>query len=282
MHNVVRLVGLLSLTLILTLGPSTVSSAQPAPHCGATSPPVYVFGFANLKTRLGSAMGDPVSCEYADPNGTGDTLQDTTAGLAFWRKSTNTPTFTDGATHWGLTAGGLITWSGPSIDPPAVATAAPNWTPPPRSKTSGCQTLNGLPDPGCTPGAVDPAVTQANIQQTICASGYTAKVRPPTSYTSPLKVTLMAAYGFADQRPLDYELDHLISLELGGAPRDPANLWPELWTGTTGARQKDVVENFLKAQVCRGALSLAEAQRQIATDWHAVRRAHPLDPALAL
>ncbi|HEY0583349.1 MAG TPA: hypothetical protein VGE94_14285, partial [Chloroflexota bacterium] len=97
MHIVVRLVGLLSLTLILTLGPSAVSSAQPAPHCGASSPPVYVFGFANLKTRLGSAMGDPVSCEYADPNGTGDTLQDTTAGLAFWRKSTNTPTFTDGA-----------------------------------------------------------------------------------------------------------------------------------------------------------------------------------------
>jgi hypothetical protein len=271
----------------VALAPSTSGSAQPAPHCGSIDPPIYVFGFAHLKSLLGATMGDPASCEYADPNGTGDTLQETTSGLAFWRKSTNTPTFTDGNTHWGLTAGGLITWSGASIDPPSVVGASPYWTPPPRSKTSGCAMSNGLPDAGCTPGAVDPTVTQANIHQTICVSGYTATVRPPTSFTNPLKATLMAAYGLSGRVPADFELDHLISLELGGAPRDAANLWPEPWTGASNARQKDTIENFLHDQVCRGATALAEAQRQIATDWHAIIRALPppllaqLDPGAA-
>src|SRR5439155_9159296 len=42
-------------------------------------------------------------------------------GLAFWRKFTNTPTFSDGWNHWALTAGGVVTWTGSSIDPPASA-----------------------------------------------------------------------------------------------------------------------------------------------------------------
>jgi hypothetical protein len=229
-----------------------------------------VFGFASLKAVLGAGMGEPVSCEYADPNGTGDTLQDTTGGLAFWRKGTNTPTFTDGWSHWGLTAAGLVSWTGTGIDPPATALVPPpNWTPPAPSKNTGCIGNGGLPDAACTPGAIDPAVTQDTIQQTICVAGYTARVRPPTSYTTPLKRTLMIAYGYAVQAVSDYELDHLISLELGGAPRDAANLWPEPWTGNSNARQKDVVENALHSQVCRGALSLADAQREIATDWRA-------------
>lgn len=269
------LIGLCWLLLGLILGPSSASAAGPAPHCGSDDPPTYVFGFADLKSRLGALMGDPVSCEYADPNGSGDTLQDTSAGLAFWRKSTNTPTFTDGATHWALTLDGLLTWTGASIDPPSVAAAPPAWTPPPATRDTGCTSVDGLPDAGCTPGAVDPNVTQANVQQTICTAGYTARVRPPTSYTTPLKVRLMSAYGYAGQ-PLDaFELDHLIPLELGGAPRDPANLWPESWTGAASARQKDAIENLLHEQVCRGALPLADAQQQIATNWTAVKHAAP-------
>jgi hypothetical protein len=98
-----------------------VASAQAAPHCEPGQTPQFIFGFASLKVQLREAMGDPVSCEYADPNGTGDTLQDTSTGLAFWRKSTNTPTFTNGATHWGLAASGVVTWTGTSIDPPVAA-----------------------------------------------------------------------------------------------------------------------------------------------------------------
>jgi hypothetical protein len=89
----------------------------------------------------------------------------------------------------------------------------------------------------------------------------------------------MPAYGLRGQRLGDYELDHLISLELGGAPQDVANLWPEPWNGDTNAHMKDAVENYLHDQVCRGAMPLAEAQRAIATNWLAVYRSRGLQPA---
>jgi hypothetical protein len=211
-------------------------------------------------------MGAPTSCEYADPNGTGDTEQNTTAGLAFWRKSTNTPTFTNGWAHWALTPIGHVTWDGANIDPPSDAM----WTPAARAKTTDCVSTDGLPDAGCTPGALNPDVTQDTIYSTICVPGYSARVRPPTSYTSPLERQMLVDYGQLGASPADYELDHLISLELGGSPRDPANLWPEPYAGVGNARQKDVVENYLHAQVCNGALPLSEAQRLIATDWLSV------------
>jgi hypothetical protein len=75
----------------------------------------------------------------------------------------------------------------------------------------------GLPDPTCSPGAVDPRVTQATIATTICARGYRTSVRPPESVTEPIKHEQMAAYGLRGQRLSDRELDHLISLELGAA-----------------------------------------------------------------
>ena len=90
----------------------------------------------------------------------------------------------------------------------------------------------------------------------------------------------MAAYGLEGQPLSAYELDHLISLELGGAPADVANLWPQPWAGDPNAHQKDAVETHLKREVCRGAVSLADAQRMIATDWFAVYREQHLTPAL--
>jgi hypothetical protein len=251
--------------------PATVTEAQSARGCAVGQAPSYVFGFADLHAWLGDSMGEPTTCEYADPNGTGDTEQNTTAGLAFWRKSTNTPTFTNGWDHWARTPQGQLTWAGASIDPPpdamVVVTA---WTPPPPTKTTGCLSKDGLPDAGCTPGALNPAVSPETIATTICTSGYTARVRPPTSYTSPLERQLLVAYGQPGAPPANYELDHLISLELGGAPRDPANLWPEPYAGEANARQKDVVENYLHQQVCNRVLPLREAQRLIATDWLSV------------
>jgi hypothetical protein len=65
----------------------------------------------------------------------------------------------------------------------------------------------------------------------------------------------------------DYEEDHLISLELGGAPSDPRNLWPEPYNSPDGARVKDVIENKLHALVCSHTISLATAQHAIATNW---------------
>ncbi len=160
---------------------------------------------------------------------------------------------------------------------PTILTAV--WAPAARTKTSGCVIQNGLPDPDCTPGAIDARVTSASAAATICTSGYTATVRPPVAVTDRIKREQMAAYGLVGQPLSGYELDHLISLELGGAPADVANLWPQPWDGSTNAHQKDAVETHLKREVCRGAVSLADAQRMIATDWLAVYREQHLTPA---
>jgi hypothetical protein len=93
--------------------------------------------------------------------------------------------------------------------------------------TSCSQAYLPLPDPSCQPGATNPDVTQATIGSTICVSGRTSTVRPPTSYTNPLKVQQIAQYGYSDTSTADYEEDHLIPLELGGSPRSTLNLWPE-------------------------------------------------------
>jgi hypothetical protein len=124
----------------------------------------------------------------------------------------------------------------------------------------------GLPDPKCTPGAINPSVTQDNIKDTICVPGYTKTVRPPTSYTTPLKTKLMKSYGFTDSR-FNYEFDHLIPLEVGGHPTDVKNLFPEPGYGQYNFHIKDRFENYLHDQVCRGSMGLSEAQREIATDW---------------
>ncbi len=95
--------------------------AQNVTRCAPGVKPAFGQGFAALKAQLGSTMGDATTCEYPDPKGTGDVLQQTTSGLAFWRKTTNTPTFTDGFGHWGSTPSGWVTWVGDSIDPPVSA-----------------------------------------------------------------------------------------------------------------------------------------------------------------
>ena len=128
-----------------------------------------------------------------------------------------------------------------------------------------------LPNRARTPGAVNPAVTQATIHATICLTGYTKTIRPSSSYTTALKRTqLSSGYSYrGDLLTSDYEEDHLISLELGGAPASTMNLWPEPYAAAEGARVKDKVENRLHDLVCSGALSLRTAQRAIATNWWA-------------
>jgi hypothetical protein len=128
-----------------------------------------------------------------------------------------------------------------------------------------------LPDRSCQPGATYSAVTQGTIGSTICVSGWTATVRPPTSYTNALKVTQIAQYGYSDTSTADYEEDHLIPLELGGNPTSAQNLWPEPRYGTGGtgltAYSKDSVETKLKKAVCAGTVTLAAARSAIATNW---------------
>ncbi|MDC8453590.1 MAG: hypothetical protein LV477_11870 [Candidatus Nitrosotalea sp.] len=132
---------------------------------------------------------------------------------------------------------------------------------------ANCKSVNGLPDSKCTPGAINLQVTQDNIKNTICKSGYTKTVRPPASYTESLKVKLMKSYGIKDSMK-DYELDHLIPLEVGGNPTDVKNLWPEPRYGNNTASMKDSVENYLHEQVCSGNIKLGDAQKEIAINWY--------------
>ena len=130
-----------------------------------------------------------------------------------------------------------------------------------------CHIRGVLPDPDCTPGATNSEVTQSNIASTICVSGWTKTIRPSASYADNLKQQQLVQYGYTDTNPANYEEDHLISLELGGNPTDPRNLWPEPRTGSPNATNKDKIENYLKAQVCRGSMTLSDAQKGIAGDW---------------
>jgi hypothetical protein len=121
-----------------------------------------------------------------------------------------------------------------------------------------------LPDPSRTPGAVL-EVTSADI----CVPGYSRKVR---NVPSAVKRAVYRSYGITQPRPHRYEVDHLISLELGGS-NSVRNLWPESYeTAPWNARVKDVLENELHRRVCTGKLDLATAQREIATDWIAAYR----------
>jgi hypothetical protein len=116
-----------------------------------------------------------------------------------------------------------------------------------------------------TPGALNPDVTQANIHSTICVQGWTKTIRPPVDYTNELKLKQMREYGETGD-PSGYQEDHLISLELGGDPRDPLNLWPEPYPRAAAV---DRIENELNAKVCSGELTLAEAQRKESALKHA-------------
>ena len=117
-----------------------------------------------------------------------------------------------------------------------------------------------------TPGSVFPNATREEI----CVPGYTKRVRHVSGET---KRERYHAYGISHHRPGDYEMDHLISLELGG-DNEPTNLWPEPYHGTNNAHVKDKVENELHRLVCNGTIPLEQAQREIATDWLAAYRRH--------
>jgi hypothetical protein len=125
-------------------------------------------------------------------------------------------------------------------------------------------------DPRCTPGARLAGATRARI----CTSGYSAGVR---NVPETLKREIYAEYGIVRHRPGEYEIDHLIPLELGGS-NSARNLWPEPYSGVSGAHTKDDLENRLHSQVCSGVISLAAAQREFVAQWE-MRRSGSARPA---
>ena len=164
---------------------------------------------------------------------------------------------------------------GPATAPtPPPSTAAV--TSPPTEAPAPVPTTVALTSPpasaatGLPPGALNPDVTQATIGSTICVPGWTATVRPPEAYTDALKRRQMAERHLPGS-PADYEEDHLVPLELGGATRDPANLWPEPRSGPPPvASDKDGAENRLRRSVCAGATTLDRARALIRdpAQWH--------------
>lgn len=130
-----------------------------------------------------------------------------------------------------------------------------------------------LPDPACTPGAVDSVVTDSNISSTVCRKGgYTSSVRPPERLTNAAKTKLLAAYGIPAGDISKYELDHLIELASGGAS-DIRNLWPEpntfkLYRGSAFVHNdKDRVESYLYDAVCQHKVTVSAVESAVASDW---------------
>lgn len=152
-----------------------------------------------------------------------------------------------------------------TVTPGAAAGGAPQWGH--QSKTAGCVASGGLPDRACTPGDIIPDATKDKI----CVSGYSSTVR---NVPASEKDAVYAEYGITHHSAGEYEVDHFVSLELGGS-NDISNLWPEAAEPQPGFHQKDKVENYLHDQVCSGSMTLEDAQRQIATNWLAVYNAMP-------
>jgi hypothetical protein len=122
----------------------------------------------------------------------------------------------------------------------------------------------GRPAPPEPDRALTPGATLAVSAQDVCAPGYSRKVR---DVPREVKRAVYASYGIAARAPGEYEVDHLISLGIGGS-NSVRNLWPQAnWTSPWNARVKDALENRLHRDVCAGRVDLQTAQRDMATDW---------------
>ena len=141
--------------------------------------------------------------------------------------------------------------------PTAAATPVP--APPPTAAPPADPCHVG----GVTYCVLNPDVTQANMGSTICVKGWTATIRPPESYTYNLKKQQIAQEGLPGGTS-DYEEDHRMPLELGGAPRDVMNLSPE---SPPSPNPKDSAETSLKYDVCDGRMTLVQAQQQMVSTW---------------
>lgn len=163
---------------------------------------------------------------------------------------------------------GFIVWafaSAPKPTEPDFTASAST----PHSETGASQqtTPSLAPNDPCHRGgvtycALNPSVTEATIRSTICLTGWTTTIRPSTSYTEALKLEQMASEGLSGGAS-DYEEDHRMPLELGGAPTDPTNLSPE---SHTTSYAKDAAENEAKREVCDGT-DLRTVQAAFVAAW---------------
>jgi len=176
----------------------------------------------------------------------------------------STASYSSGGNGVAITPAGSSGNSGSSGNQ-APSGAEPKWGV--QTKTSGCIVHGANQDFACTPGAL----LATGTKDAICQSGYAGGVR---NVPDSEKNQVYAEYGIASRTPGQYEVDHLVSLELGGS-NEIANLWPEAASPKPGFHEKDKVENYLHSQVCSGAVALNQAQIEIATNWLAVYNGMP-------
>ena len=166
-----------------------------------------------------------------------------------------------------------------SPEPPTTVQPAVSTPGSPHDEKNGYAVV---PRHDLTPGATDSRVTQDTIQQTICTDSWVDRNMPPPSYATPTKTKQIAAYGYSTYAIENFDLDHLVPLELGGDPTALANLWPQPWESKEaklvpagwGAETKGALEKYLRQEVCRGRMPLDEARRAVAGDWINVANDH--------
>lgn len=204
---------------------------------------LYVFGGATILLFILFAIGAPPLEKTSAPVQTAVTeiKNDSSASLA-----TSTAV---------ATTSSVVAETKTSAPPSPLSTSSQLGT---RTQTSGCTANQTLPDPECTPGAV-----LTIDKSVICVAGYTKTVRDvPDS----VRQAVFKEYSIDYSLHSNYEVDHLISLELGGS-NDISNLFPEGYSILHGALEKDKFENYLHSQICDGAMAVQTAQYQIATNW---------------
>jgi hypothetical protein len=218
------------LAVVLVSGASAHSNPCHTQHTCPSDHHTYIW--TDPRTGLSWDCAEPGAPEY-DPTRDATTI--------VW----------DGLTYYCRTA---------ATTPPTTATE-PTVTLPTSTETTTTTAALVLPIKSITPGVYNPAVRQGTIKKTVCVKGWTKTIRPPVSYTNALKLQQMGQYG-ESRSPSDYEEDHFIPLELGGAPRSPKNLWPEPHAQSSVS---DPLETKLKREVCKGIIELAKARAEIRT-----------------
>jgi hypothetical protein len=117
-----------------------------------------------------------------------------------------------------------------------------------------------IPNSSLTPGKINPNLTK----KVICAKEFSTENYRTVKDSQKKKI--YSEYGIPYKDHSLYEVDHLISLELGGS-NDNVNLWPQPYPE---ARWKDTIENYLHRAVCKDEMNLKEAQRAVVSDWYKI------------
>jgi hypothetical protein len=132
--------------------------------------------------------------------------------------------------------------------------------------TANSADLPQIPNSNLTPGAVNPLATTAILCVPNYTSGKDAQGSKVRDVNDSLKKRVFSEYKI-EPTSSKFEIDHLVSLELGGS-NDIRNLWPQSYiTQPYNAHMKDDLENKLHKMVCAGQIDLLEAQKEISTNW---------------